>query len=485
MTESGGGAPPSPAKVIFGKYEMGRLLGRGASAKVYHARHCPSGQGVAVKVFPNPRRPAGCSADGDSFIREISALRRLRHPHIIRLHEVLASRSKVYLVLELAKGGELFSRVEDRGRLPEDLCRRLFRQLVSAVAYSHSRGVFHRDLKPENLLLDEAGDLKVSDFGLAALRSSSSSPGGDDGDLLLHTQCGTPAYVAPEVLTRKMTGGYDGAKADMWSCGVILFVLNAGYLPFNDPNLMSLYRKIYRGHHRCPRWTSPNLRRLIARLLDPNPATRISIDGILRDPWFARDFDADQWTALMQPRGDATDPSGKPHHRRELNAFDLISFSAGLDLSGLFEEATSDRERFALAEPVDTIVDRLERVGRREGLAVRREGEKGFSAVVERQNGDFLLRVEIYRLTGGVAVVAVERSGGAGAGESLWKEKLGPALRGPVTVALSGRTRRAEDTNKEVRWQKQPQTCTHQQTMGAVLRSVPQDGDFGRKKQVD
>ncbi|CAL9134991.1 unnamed protein product [Musa textilis] len=442
MTESGGGAPPSPAKVIFGKYEMGRLLGRGASAKVYHARHCPSGQGVAAKVFPNPRRPAGCSAAGDSFIREISALRRLRHPHIIRLHEVLASRSKVYLVLELAKGGELFSRVEDRGHLPEDLCRRLFRQLVSAVAYSHSRGVFHRDLKPENLLLDEAGDLKVSDFGLAALRSSSSSEG-DDGELLLHTQCGTPAYVAPEVLARKMTGGYDGAKADIWSCGVILFVLNAGYLPFNDPNLMSLYRKIYRGHHRCPRWTTPNLRRLIARLLDPNPDTRISIDGILRDPWFARDFDADQWTALMQPREDAPDPSGKPHHRRELNAFDLISFSAGLDLSGLFEEATSDRERFALAEPVDTIVNRLEHVGRGEGLAVRREGEKGFSVVVEGQKGDFLLRVEVYRLTASVAVVAVERS--AGAGESLWNEKLGPALRGPV--ALSGRTRRA-DTSK-------------------------------------
>ncbi|CAL9764999.1 unnamed protein product [Musa acuminata subsp. burmannicoides] len=159
MTDFSGSAPP--AKVIFGKYELGRLFGRGASAKVYHARHVSSGHGVAIKVFANPRH----HADGGSFIREILALRRLRHPYIVRVHELFASRSKVYLVLELDKGGELFSRVEDRGRLPEDLCRRIFRQLISAVTDCHSLGVFHRDLKPENLLLDDAGDLKVSDFG--------------------------------------------------------------------------------------------------------------------------------------------------------------------------------------------------------------------------------------------------------------------------------------------------------------------------------
>ncbi|KAG6535332.1 CBL-interacting protein kinase 29-like [Zingiber officinale] len=422
MAEHVAGAPP-PAKIIFGTYELGRLLGRGASAKVYHARHLPSGQSVAIKVFPKPRRTAAASAS-DSFIREISALRHLRHRHIVRLREVLASRSTVYLVLDFAKGGQLFSRVEDRGRLPEDLSRRLFRQLISAVAYSHSRGVFHRDLKPENLLLDDAGDLKVSDFGFAALRPSS------DCDRLLHTQCGTPAYVSPEILSGKKRHGYDGAKADIWSCGVILFVLNAGYLPFNDSNLISLYRKIYCGHHRCPRWTSPDLRRLIARLLDPNPATRISIDGILHDSWFAKGLDADQKAALMRPLAD----DSKPHHRRlsggELNAFDLISFSSGLDLSGFFTEGIPDCERFVVVGgAADRMVERVEQVGKSEGLVVRREGEKGSAVVIERQNGELVVRVEVHRLLGDMAVVELEKGGTAG---SIWNEKLRPHWELPV-----------------------------------------------------
>ncbi|KAG6530442.1 CBL-interacting protein kinase 29-like [Zingiber officinale] len=412
----------APAKVIFGNYELGRLLGRGSSAKVYHARHLPSGNSVAIKVFPNPRRPAGHPASAsDSFIREIFALRRLRHRHIVRLHEVLASRSKVYLVLDHAKGGELFSRIDDHGRLSEDLARRLFHQLISAVAHSHSRGVFHRDLKPENLLLDEAGDLKVADFGFAALRRSA-----DGADHLLRTQCGTPTYVSPEILMGKRTNGYDGAKADIWSCGVILFVLVAGYLPFNGSNLMSLYRKIYRGHHRCPRWTPPDLRRLIARLLDPDPATRISIDGILRDPWFAQGLDANQRAALMRPLVDEQKPR---HHAGagQLNAFDLIAFSSGLDLSGFFGEGeSSDRERFATFEPVDRVLDRVERVGKGEGFAVRKEKGAVVSTVVEGQNGELIVRVEVYRLAGGAAVVELEKGGG-GAG-TFCSEKLRPAL---------------------------------------------------------
>ncbi|URE48065.1 CBL-interacting serine threonine-protein kinase 11, partial [Musa troglodytarum] len=229
------------------------------------------------------------------------------------------------------------------------------------------RGFFHRDLKPENLLLDDANDLKISDFGLSALCSS---------DDLLYTQCGTPAFVAPEILlSRKGIAGYDGAKADIWSCGVILFVLHAGSLPFNDHNLTSLYRKIHRGHHRCPRWTPADLRRLISRLLDPNPATRISVDGILRDPWFARGFDPDQLAALV-------DPNNSKIPRRigggELNAFDLIiSFASGLDLSGLFTDAASDRERFASSEPADRIMDRVEEVGETEGLVGREGGREG------------------------------------------------------------------------------------------------------------
>ncbi|URE23179.1 CBL-interacting serine threonine-protein kinase 11, partial [Musa troglodytarum] len=253
------------------------------------------------------------------------------------------------------------------------------------------------------------------------------------------TSGGTPAYVAPEILlSSKGTTGYDGAKADIWSCGVILFVLNAGYLPFNDRNLMSLYRKIHSGHHRCPRWTPPDLRRLISRLLDPNPATRVSVDGILRDPWFARGVDPEQLATMMRPRGSDAGLDDKPHRRRggELNAFDLISFASGLDLSGLFVDAASDRQRFASVEPVDRILDRVEEVGKGEGLVVTREVEKGSAAVIDGRNGEFVLMLQVYQLTGGTSVVEVEVGGGAIG--SFWNETLRPVLSGPLHLGGLG-----------------------------------------------
>ncbi|KAF3543503.1 hypothetical protein DY000_02008999 [Brassica cretica] len=147
----------------------------------------------------------------------------------------MASKTKIYFVLEFVTGGELFDKIASKGRLKEDGARNYFHQLINAVDYCHSRGVYHRDLKPENLLLDANWTLNVSDFGLSAL------PQQVQEDSLLHSTCGTPNYVAPEVINSK---GYDGAKADLWSCGVILFVLMAGYLPFEDSNLASLYKKV-------------------------------------------------------------------------------------------------------------------------------------------------------------------------------------------------------------------------------------------------
>jgi 5'-AMP-activated protein kinase catalytic alpha subunit len=121
--------------------------------------------------------------------------------------------------------------------LKEDVARKYFQQLNSAVDFYHSRGVYHRDLKPENLLLDDNRNLKISDFGLSALAECKRQDG------LLHTTCGTPAYVDPKLICKK---GYDSAEADIWAFGVILYVLLAGYLPFQDKNLMDMYRKIYK-----------------------------------------------------------------------------------------------------------------------------------------------------------------------------------------------------------------------------------------------
>ncbi|KAM3281731.1 CBL-interacting serine/threonine-protein kinase 9 isoform X3 [Capsicum chacoense] len=198
--------------------------------------------------------------------REISTMKLIRHPNVVRIFEVMASKTKIYIVLEYVHGRELFDEIDRQGKLKEDEARRYFQQLINAVDYCHSRGVYHRDLKPENLLLDSFGTLKVSDFGLSAL----SKQVRDDG--LLHTACGTPNYVAPEVLTDK---GYDGTTTDVWSCGVILFVLLAGYLPFDEPNLNSLYRKILKASFSLPPWLSSSSKNLIKRILDPNPVTAL------------------------------------------------------------------------------------------------------------------------------------------------------------------------------------------------------------------
>lgn len=394
----------SSENILFGKYEVGRLLGCGAFAKVYHARNIQTGQSVAIKCISKQKiMKGGLMAH---VKREISIMRRLNHPHIVKLYEVLATKTKIYCVLEFVKGGELFAKVA-KARFGEDLSRRYFQQLISAVGYCHAHGVFHRDLKPENLLVDENGDLKVSDFGLSAVSSQIRNDG------LLHTLCGTPAYVAPEILMKK---GYDGAKVDIWSCGVILFVLNAGYLPFNDPNLMVMYRKIYKGEYRVPKWTSPELKRLFSRLLDTNPETRITIDEILRDPWFKKGYKEIKFHEF--------DSKLEKKEEKSLNAFDIISFSSGVDLSGLFDESgnstAADRFRFVSAEIPENIVKKVEEFGKREEIEVK---TREWTAEIVGQNGNTKVRVDVYRLINELVVVEVRSY------DRLLKEKISAALR--------------------------------------------------------
>lgn len=405
-------SPPTEVN-LFGKYELGRLLGRGAFAKVYHARNVDTGQSVAIKAVSKQKvLKGGFTAH---VKREISIMRRLRHPHIVKLYEVLATKTKIYFIMEFAKGGELFAKIS-KGRFSEDLSRRYFQQMISAVGYCHSRGVFHRDLKPENLLLDENWNLKVSDFGLSAVTEQVRPDG------LLHTLCGTPAYVAPEILAKK---GYEGAKVDIWSCGIILFVLNSGYLPFNDQNLMVMYRKIYKGDFRFPRWTSPDLRRLISRLLDTNPETRITVDEILKDPWFGKGYEEIKFHfedfELKDLRDGDNDTS--------LNAFDLISFSSGFDISGLFSksEISDCGERFISAETPETIIEKVEEIAKAENVAVMEK--KSWGAKLAGQNGNFVVMIGIYRLTEELVVVELNlRQRESECSQRIWKDKLRPQL---------------------------------------------------------
>ncbi|KAK4407701.1 CBL-interacting serine/threonine-protein kinase [Sesamum angolense] len=408
----------SPENALFNKYEIGKLLGCGAFAKVYHARNIATGQSVAVKVINKSRLSNNANLMAN-IKREISIMSRLSHPHIVRLFEVLATKRKIYFILEFVKGGELFTKVA-KGRFSEDLGRKYFQQLISAVSYCHIRGVYHRDLKPENLLLDESGDLKVSDFGLSALTDQVRADG------LLHTLCGTPAYVAPEILAKK---GYDGAKIDVWSCGVVLFVLTAGYLPFNDPNLMNMYKKIYKGEFRCPKWMSPDLKRFLTRLLDTNPETRITIDEMKRDPWFRKGYRE----IKSRENEDLRDVLKEEEKKlQDLNAFDIISFSRGLDLSGLLDEkfkAVEDVDRLTAEESPVRVIEKVEEVVKAEngGLQLRRTKECGVE--LEGQNGNFAVALEVYRLTERLVVVEVKRKAGdAKAFSELWKDKIRPAI---------------------------------------------------------
>lgn len=155
--------------ILLRRYEIGKLLGQGTFAKVYHGRNIVTSQSVAIKVIDKDKIfKVGLM---DQIKREISVMKLVRHPNIVQLYEVMATKSKIYFVLEYVKGGELFNKVA-KGRLKEDAARKYFQQLVSAVDFCHSRGVYHRDLKPENLLVDENGNLKITDFGLSALAES-------------------------------------------------------------------------------------------------------------------------------------------------------------------------------------------------------------------------------------------------------------------------------------------------------------------------
>ncbi|KAM5183311.1 maternal embryonic leucine zipper kinase isoform 5-T5 [Callospermophilus lateralis] len=211
-------------------YELYETIGTGGFAKVKLACHILTGEMVAIKIMDKN----ALGSDLPRVKTEIDALKNLRHQHICQLYHVLETANKIFIVLEYCPGGELFDYIISQDRLSEEETRVVFRQIVSAVAYVHSQGYAHRDLKPENLLFDENHKLKLIDFGLCA------KPKGNK-DYHLQTCCGSLAYAAPELIQGK---SYLGSEADVWSMGILLYVLMCGFLPFDDDNVMALYKKI-------------------------------------------------------------------------------------------------------------------------------------------------------------------------------------------------------------------------------------------------
>ncbi|XP_028794625.1 CBL-interacting serine/threonine-protein kinase 3 [Neltuma alba] len=402
-------------KRCIGKYEVGRTIGEGTFAKVKFARNSETREPVAIKILEKEKVLKHKMAE--QIRREIATMKLIKHPNVVRLYEVMGSRTKIYIVLEFVTGGELFDKIVNHGRMSEKEARTYFQQLINAVDYCHSRGVYHRDLKPENLLLDAHGQLKVSDFGLSALSQQIK----DDG--LLHTTCGTPNYVAPEVLDDR---GYDGATADLWSCGVILFVLLAGYLPFDDPNIMNLYKKISAAEFTCPPWISFSARKLITRILDPNPVTRITISEILGDEWFKKDYkppvfeekgetNLDDIEAVFRDSEEHLVTEKKEEQPTAINAFELISMSKGLNLENLFdiEQALKRETRFTSRCPAKEIVDKIEEAVKPLGFDVQKKNYKmRLENVKAGRKGNLNIATEIFQVAPSLHMVEVRKAKG-------------------------------------------------------------------------
>ncbi|XP_035821539.1 CBL-interacting protein kinase 8 isoform X4 [Zea mays] len=325
MVGGGGGGPLRRV----GKYEVGRTIGEGTFAKVKFAQNTETGESVAMKVL-----------DRSSILKNKMA-EQIRH-----------------------------------GRLSEADARRYFQQLIDGVDFCHKKGVYHRDLKPENLLLDSQGNLKISDFGLSAWPAQ--------GSFLLRTTCGTPNYVAPEVLSHK---GYNGALADTWSCGVILYVLLAGYLPFDEVDLTTLYGKIESAEYSFPAWFSGGAKSLIRRILDPNPETDDNED------------------AFEDETGPLT-----------LNAFDLIILSQGLNLAALFDrrqDCDKLQNRFLSRNPAKVILSSMEVVAQSMGFKTH---IRNYKMRVEGLNADktshLSVMVEVFEVAPSIFMVELQRAAG-------------------------------------------------------------------------
>ncbi|KAG7901005.1 hypothetical protein KL907_004449 [Ogataea polymorpha] len=263
--------PAAGAANRIGKYQIVKNLGEGSFGKVKLAYHTGTGQRVALKMIN--RKTLSKSDMQGRIEREISYLRLLRHPHIIKLYDVIKSKDEIIMVIEYA-GKELFDYIIQHGRMKEDEARRFFQQIIAAVDYCHRHKIVHRDLKPENLLLDDQLNVKIADFGLSNIMT--------DGNFL-KTSCGSPNYAAPEVISGKL---YAGPEVDVWSCGVILYVMLCGRLPFDDELIPALFKKISNGVYTLPHDLSPGAKNLLTKMLVVNPLNRITIKEIMEDEWF-------------------------------------------------------------------------------------------------------------------------------------------------------------------------------------------------------
>ncbi|KAI5282584.1 serine/threonine-protein kinase SIK3 isoform X1 [Manis pentadactyla] len=267
--------PPAPASrgpvpARIGYYEIDRTIGKGNFAVVKRATHLVTKAKVAIKIIDKTQLD---EENLKKIFREVQIMKMLCHPHIIRLYQVMETERMIYLVTEYASGGEIFDHLVAHGRMAEKEARRKFKQIVAAVSFCHCRNIVHRDLKAENLLLDANLNIKIADFGFSNLFT----PG-----QLLKTWCGSPPYAAPELFEGKE---YDGPKVDIWSLGVVLYVLVCGALPFDGGTLQDLRARVLSGKFRIPFFMSTECEHLIRHMLVLDPNKRLSMEQICKHKW--------------------------------------------------------------------------------------------------------------------------------------------------------------------------------------------------------
>lgn len=283
----------SSADNFLGRYRLIKTIGKGNFAKVKLAKHIPTMKEVAIKIIDKTLlNPSSLK----KLFREVTIMKMLNHPNIVKLYEVIDSQRILYLVMEYASGGEVFDYLVAHGRMREKEARAKFRQIVSAVQYCHQKQVIHRDLKAENLLLDSEMNIKIADFGF----SNEFVPG-----QTLDTFCGSPPYAAPELFKGLR---YEGPEVDIWSLGVILYTLVAGTLPFDGNNLKELRERVLRGKYRVPFYMSTDCENLLKKFLVLNPQKRASLETIMKDKWMNVGYEDEELKPYIEPKPNFNDP---------------------------------------------------------------------------------------------------------------------------------------------------------------------------------
>lgn len=278
---------------FLGRYRLLKTIGKGNFAKVKLAKHIPTMKEVAIKIID---KTALNPSSLKKLFREVTIMKMLDHPNIVKLYEVIDSQRTLYLVMEYASGGEVFDYLVAHGRMREKEARAKFRQIVSAVQYCHQKQIIHRDLKAENLLLDSEMNIKIADFGF----SNEFVPG-----QTLDTFCGSPPYAAPELFKGLR---YEGPEVDIWSLGVILYTLVSGTLPFDGNNLKELRERVLRGKYRIPFYMSTDCENLLKKFLVLNPLKRASLETIMKDKWMNVGYEDDELKPFTEPKQNYSDP---------------------------------------------------------------------------------------------------------------------------------------------------------------------------------